>query len=434
MKDVADSLLEKVVEDGFEIRCAEIRQAVALADLAEIYSVDTETLIPELMEKTIHPGEEGVPGISEFLSLELGPALGVSRRAALNMVVEILNLKHRHPETWNGFCEGRIQRWQAIALTSLTCSLSRKAAGWVDSQLGPVIGNLSFGRLKKLVLGWVATADPELARREEESRRRGRRVSFGEDQGGSTEVYGVLASRDAMALDRTLSEMAVAMGESGDERTRDERRGTALGLLADPAAALAWLEDVGLDQEDPAQNAPRAKSRRRNPRGRTVVYVHLAQETLMDPSSGVARIEGFGPLTTASLPEFLSGTNVTVRPVVDDTRIAPVEAYEIPRLLRDAVYRQQAGEMFPFSSSISRSHDLDHLAPYQWDLITDAGQTRLDNLMRFSRPVHRVKTLGAWRTRRIGPVELEWISPVGKRYIVGPSGSRPPDRNEQQRE
>ncbi len=153
--------------------------------------------------------------------------------------------------------------------------------------------------------------------------------------------------------------------------------------------------------------------------------MHLAEETLVDPESGVARIEGFGPLTTASLPEFLAGTHVTVRPVVDDSRIAPVDAYEIPEQLRDAIRRGSPFEAFPFTSTTSDHLDLDHIVAYKLGHFWEPRQTSVAGLASLARLVHRAKTLGAWKVRREGLAELCWTSPLGRSYIIGPRGARP---------
>ena len=421
-KEQAGRALDKILAATDEIRSAEIRQCVALADLAETYSVELDTLIPELAEKTIHPGDDGTPGISEFLCLELGPALGVSRRTAFNMVAAVLNLKHRHPRTWDSFLRGLIPRWQADALVDMTRGLGAPAAAWVDERIAHRVGRVSFQRMKRLTRGWVAQADPQLAAKTEASARHGRRVVFGHDTDGTTDIWASLASRDAAALNQTLSELAVAMGESGDERSHDQRRAAALGMLSDPATALSWLTDT---TGTPGTTGTETVAGRRTPRGRTVVHVHLAQETLVDPESGVARIEGFGPLTVETLPEFLAGTHITIRPVVDDSRIAPVDAYEIPEQLRDAVRRGSPYEAFPYTSTSSANLDLDHIVAYKFGHLWEPRQTSVHGLAPMARLVHRAKTLGAWKVQRIGLAELCWTSPLGRTYIIGPRGTRP---------
>lgn len=421
---VAGEALDRVILARDEIRCAEIHQAVALAELAESYSVDVETLVPELAEKTIHPGGDGTPGISEFLALELGPALGMTRRSALNLVVSVLDLKHRHPRTWDAFCRGLVPAWQAHKLVELTLALSAEAAAWVDERIGRHIGRLPFGRLKRLVTGWVAQSDPALAARREAEARASRQVAVVHDGAGTSSMYARLDSRDAFALEKTISELAVALGEAGDERSHQQRRAAALGLLADPHTALGWLTGDTAAGEWPSGTS--AARPRRGRKGRTVVYVHLSEETLVDPDAGIARVEGFGPLTPDSLAEFLAGTNVTVRPVVDDARMAPVDSYEIPEQIRESVRRGCPFEGFPYSNTGSGGLDLDHLVAYKFGHLWESGQTSVAGLAPLSRIVHRAKTLGAWKVRRTSLGELTWTSPLGRRYLVGPRGTRPP--------
>ncbi len=115
----------------------------------------------------------------------------------------------------------------------------------------------------------MAQADPQLAAEQEAAAREARRVVFGNDVNGTTDIWASLASRDAKALNRTLSELAVAMGESGDDRSHDQRRATALGMLSDPAAALSWLSGTATATEATADTE--TARARRVPRGRTVV-------------------------------------------------------------------------------------------------------------------------------------------------------------------
>lgn len=417
---VADQALTQVQRARERIRLGEVEEAVALVDLALAYRVEVDTLVGELQDNYVRPGHDGTPYVSEFLSLELSTATGTTQRAALSLVAEVLDLKYRHPALWDAFCSGLVPRWQAVKLTELTVALDVRATHWVDEQLAPKVGRVSFPRLQRIGRGLVARADPELRRQQEENLRQDRRVKFGHPEAGTTDMYASLQAHDAKALDETLNQLANLMGRAGDERTQEQRRASALGLLADPATALDWLNGtVG-----PTGCSSSTTSRGR--RGRTVVHVHLAAETVADPESGVARIEGFGPLTAASLPEFLAGTNVTVRPVIDETQIAPVDSYEIPERIREAVHRKHPVENFPFSSRSSRSLDLDHLERYRHGSDWEPGQTGIHNLTPLSRRVHRAKTSGAWHVMETSTGHFAWRSPLGREYLVDLDGTSPP--------
>lgn len=415
---VAREALAVVTEAADAMRAAEVRQTVALVRLAESYRVGSDDLVEVLTEKLVFPGDDGTPGVSEFLALELGAALGIPQRAALELVAGALNLKHRMPQLWKSFFLGLIPLWQATKLTDLTGTLSRAQALEVDAALVAKVGRVAYPRLRQLVRGLVVQADPAAAKLREHKSRQARGVFLTPMRDGSIDLFASLDPREAKALDKTLSELACAMGEAGDDRTLQQRRSTALGLLADPAAALTWLEDPTTTTANPERRARRG-------RGRAVVYVHLAAGTVVDPETGVARIEGYGPLTAASLPHFLAGSNVTVRPVIDDAHVSPVDAYEIPDRIREHVHRRNPAEVFPFSSRNSRGLDLDHIRPYQNGTNWQPGQTGPTNLAPVSRLVHRAKTAGVWRVRAT-PQGHEWWSPLGLGYTVATNGATGP--------
>lgn len=108
-----------------------------------------------------------------------------------------------------------------------------------------------------------------------------------------------------------------------------------------------------------------------------------------------------------------------------NSRIAPVDAYEIPEQLRDAVRRGFPFEAFPFTATSSDHLDLDHILAYTFGHLWEPRQTSVPGLAPLGRLVHRAKTLGAWKLKRTGLAELCWTSPLGRMYVVGPRGTRP---------
>ena len=53
-----------------------------------------------------------------------------------------------------------------------------------------------------------------------------------------------------------------------------------------------------------------------------------------------------------------------IKPVIDLARQAPVDAYEVPDRLREAVWCCAAGDVFPFAGLTSRGLDADHTVAY----------------------------------------------------------------------
>jgi hypothetical protein len=103
--------------------------------------------------------------------------------------------------------------------------------------------------------------------------------------------------------------------------------------------------------------------------------------------------------------------------------MTPVDAYEIPDRIRDAVQMRSPIDMFPYGTSSSRSCDLDHTVPYDHCSSGPPGQTRIDNLAPVNRRAHRAKTARQWKVTQYEGGWLEWTSPAGYRYATGPYGT-----------
>ena len=103
--------LDRLVASEAAIRSAEAQQVRALAELAESYRVDMDAIVEHCAERTFRHAAEGTPEVSEFLNLEVGPALGLSEQAAGHLVVAALDLYHRHPHLFAALERGELRRW-----------------------------------------------------------------------------------------------------------------------------------------------------------------------------------------------------------------------------------------------------------------------------------------------------------------------------------
>ncbi|MER7248710.1 hypothetical protein ABT313_28600, partial [Kribbella sp. NPDC000426] len=177
---------------------------------------------------------------------------------------------------------------------------------------------------------------------------------------------------------------------------------------------------------DPANPAGRSGGQVRP--GQTEVFVHLTDLTLAT-GTGVLRAEGIGPLLAEQLTELVGHGPYTVKPVIDLNDAVSVDAYEIPARIRERVRLTYPVELFPYGTREShRGIDLDHIEPY--DPYGPAGQTSTGNLAPLSRFAHRVKTHArGWDVQRVDHKTLEWTTPHGFRFEVGPAGThRLPNR------
>ena len=109
--------------------------------------------------------------------------------------------------------------------------------------------------------------------------------------------------------------------------------------------------------------------------------------------------------------------------MIDLNDAVSVNAYEIPERIRERVKLTHPVELFPFGTrETSQTIDLDHIQPY--DPLGPPGQTSTQNLAPLSRFGHRVKTHAhGWNLRRIDHKTLEWSTPHGFIFEVGPNGT-----------
>lgn len=162
------------------------------------------------------------------------------------------------------------------------------------------------------------------------------------------------------------------------------------------------------------------------------LHTHAHQEPAIDAATdgtttrtGVAWLDGFGPLTTASAAQVAFDPDSTWHRLVTDpvTGILTdysTHTYKPPRRLADAVRLRDATCRAPGCQTDARWCDLDHIAPYDTELSPtpgQPGQTRAENLHVLCRTHHRLKTSYGWRVHR-DPVTgvTHWTAPTGRHY------------------
>jgi hypothetical protein len=113
-----------------------------------------------------------------------------------------------------------------------------------------------------------------------------------------------------------------------------------------------------------------------------------------------------------------------VRPVLDPTGVAPVDSYEIPDRMREALVLMRPVEVFPWGTLASREADADHTVPYRTPARRgEPGQTGLANLGPLGRSHHNAKTLGGWQLHQPEAGVYLWRTPTGHWSRVDSSGT-----------
>ena len=107
-----------------------------------------------------------------------------------------------------------------------------------------------------------------------------------------------------------------------------------------------------------------------------------------------------------------------------------MDAWEIPDRHRQAVHLMTPADTFPFSTSTSRTMQIDHTEPYvpkgPDDHADDhaGGQSRVGNYGPMTTTHHRIKTYGDWQVKQPFPGIYLWRDPHGAFYLVDHTGTR----------
>jgi hypothetical protein len=215
------------------------------------------------------------------------------------------------------------------------------------------------------------------------------------------------------------------------------------GPTSDTDPTQSDLADSARHKAEPASPAEESAGRGlmirptgldlRRLRPKVVLHIHLSQEALWAFTDGkpciiggAARFEGVGPITLGQVRRFLAGTGcvVKVQPVIDPQETRPVDGYEIPRRIREAMFLRMPSSCFPYAAGAQRM-DLDHTKSYiPLARGGPPGQTGISNLGPMSRLEHRVKTHSRWQVRQPEPGVWIWRSPHRNYYLVTNAGTQ----------
>ncbi|MFC6285385.1 hypothetical protein ACFP3Q_05570 [Nocardioides sp. GCM10027113] len=445
-------------------REAEVRDLLLVARWADLQGTDPgedprpDPSLPRPPggDRLVPVGGEGTPMVRELTLCELGIARGVHTLAARKAVADVLDLRHRLPQTWSLVLDLDAEPWLARKVATMCRHLPVAVVGVVDAAVADAIRTEAPSRVMAIAEAKVIEADPagHAARIAAERERRYVALTRPDATGLRTIVARVTAG-DAAWIDATVARVAeILAARPGHADTPvDDLRAEAAGWLARPAELTRLLlegaevpaevgeepdrEAQGLEPDDtpcralafPADllDALREVDLEKL-RPRSVLYVHLHEAALTGMAQSVARVEGLGPLALAQLGDLLGHSRVTVKPVLDLAHHHSVNAYEHPEAIRERIHLIRPGDAFPHASAVSRNTDLDH--PVAFDPHGPPGQTSCRTSQPLGRRGHRAKThLGYTATPAAAGTTI-WRTPHGLHRRVDGSGTHhldPPD-------
>ncbi len=412
-----------------------LQTAAHWADLHSELARPTSPLLPG-SEKLVCFGGDGTPGLAEFAPAELGVVLATSSSVAERLVGDALDLRHRLPRLWGRIVAGEVKPWIGRKTAEATRHLSVETVAVVDRRIARYAHSLSWGRIEAIIAACWLECDPDAAA-EADAAAQGSLGVWVTDQStepGTQEIFIRAEAPDALRFNASIGGLATGLGTLGDTRPVNVRRAAAVGILANPQHALDLFADIHATTADPepapddlADPAPAASTQLTPGSVKTgpdvTLYVHLTDEALAT-GQGVARVEQIGPVTIDRVRSWLGHANVVVKPVIDLNDQVPVDAYEIPDRIREAVHLAIPVDCFPHATSTRRTGDIDHtIAFVKPDDGGPPGQTGLGKLGPITRFHHRVKTHGDWQVVQPFTGVYVWRTPTGRYYLVDHTGT-----------
>ena len=223
------------------------------------------------MERARRVGGAGTPAVAEFASAELGVLMGTSSVAADHLIRDALDLRHRHPVLWAALGAGRARVWKARKVAQLThaAGLSLEQALVVDAAVAPYVEALAWKPFTDLVAARIIEADPAAAEARRVAESLARFVTTGQsDEFGLKTLIVRANAGDVIFFVAMCDRIAQCLAADGDTDPVDVRRSKAVGLLAQPALALALLQKHAAaapdDADEPASLEPPCRRRCRS--------------------------------------------------------------------------------------------------------------------------------------------------------------------------
>ncbi|PUA79785.1 hypothetical protein [Nocardioides currus] len=423
-------------------RLAEVDEMLLAAQWAAVHGEPRDDRDP-----MIHPGGDGTPELREYALAELAMAQETHAMTARSLIADTLDLMHRLPRTWAVVAAGKCEPWVARRVAVISRPLLAGPVDLVDRAVSRAIAGHAPSTVLELARAKVIEADPETHAAERDRIRHERYVRLSRsDEFGYRHVIARVTAGDAAWVDATVERVAEILASThGHDHNHDELRSIAMGWLARPVDLLKLLldhaqTDASAEPEQPAwapdhladtvERLCALPTRKLAAlRGRGHLFVHVTDAALRS-GTGVARVEGVGPVMVEQLAELLGHADVTLQPVLDLAARPRSDAYEHPEPVKDHVWVQAGGDVFPFSprSATRGQVDFDHSSPY--DPAGPPGQTGPHNSGPLRRRHHRWKTHGRYRCRTAGPGRHLWQTPNGLCFLVDRSGTRRLDDDE----
>ncbi|GAA0980517.1 hypothetical protein ENKNEFLB_02008 [Nocardioides aquaticus] len=402
----------------------------------------------------VDPEWFGIPPVRWDAPASFAAARRMTTTSGKALIRDALVLEHRLPRTWARVLQGGVPAWRARRVAQAVLGAPPDVVAYVDDRVHRVIATVGHRRLDALLDEAMLELHPEEREMEQLDALDARHATLHRSGINHTGIVEMTLRGDWADLDdfdAVLSVVAAAL-QAADEASGspdahdslDVRRARAVGVLADPARALALLQPGTGPAAAPGGAAPVPP-----PRREVVGYLHLTPEHLAGLEMFVRDGTTLRQVIESQVRAWCGRTDTYLRvtPVVDlnddpDDHATPV--YSPGEGLRERVLLRHPTCVFPWCERPSRGLQLDHVVAYEHPDPPpddrpgepdppsradpdDQPQTSETNLAPLCGHHHQLKTHGGWSYSAIDPTGPRpvflWRSPHGEQFVRTPDGT-----------
>lgn len=362
----------------------------------------------------------GIDEIAWDAPAPFAAANGMSTAAGKALIRDALVLRGRLPRVWARLMACQVPVWRARRIAQTVLGQPDDVVAYLDQEIAPVAESIGTRGLELTLdagLLLLHAEAREVAQLEALDARYARLEERSFSHTGLAEFVVRGEWKDVADFNDTVAQVAAVLAETEEGRWQsvDVRRARAVGILADPQAALALLACHGSGDA-----SGRAVPGRRG----IQLYVHLNEANLtgLDPVAWDETRDRV--LLEQQVRDWCGRDDASVRvtPVIDLHQPAETDGYRIPARIAEQVRLADPRCVFPHCHRPARRCDLDHIDPYDSD-DPGGGVTSTANLAPLCRHHHRLKTHAGWRYQRLAPRIYLWTEPHGQQFLTHPDGT-----------
>jgi hypothetical protein len=345
---------------------------------------------------------------------ELACALLIPESTADRLSSDAESLVNDLPATLLALREGRIRERHARILVDQLGDLPADDRAAIESVALPQAATMTATKFERRVRALRERRLPDDHAERHRRARDERDVVVHPERDGMAWLGARLPAVDAIAIHTRLDKTARALWHAGDSRT--------LGQLRADLFCSVLLEGEGSGATGAAVG-DRTTYQAIKPQ----VIVTVPALSLIGKDASPATLEGHGPIDIETARRLVADSpslqRLLTHPVTGAEITLDRTRYRVTEELRTWLRVRDGGCRFPGCSRRAGACDIDHTHDWALD-----GTTAHNNLAHLCRSHHILKHETSWRVRQPGERagDLEWTSPLGRRYLTEPAFERMP--------